>query len=77
MADHECLAMWCRISSSKLEGVTALPVSTYSLVQSDSHDQLLIEGGVLQTDGSKLVCQQKYSQGYCQNISIGHEVCAS
>lgn len=77
MSGYKCLAMWRRISNSNLEGVIALPVSTYCLVQSDSHDQLLIEGGVLQQDGSKLVCQQKYSQGYCQNISIGHEVRAS
>ena len=54
-----------------------LPVNAYCLVQSDSHDQLLVEGGTIQQDGSRLVSQQTYSNGQCAHVSIGREVLAS
>lgn len=66
-----------RVSTSSLEGLVALPLHSYCLVRSNQRDQLLVEAGVVQQDGSKLVCQQTYHNGHCTTISIGHEVVAS
>lgn len=69
--------MMCRISSSNLEGVVCLPLNAYSLVHSASHDDLLVEGGLLNQDGLRLVCQQTYSQNRCQTVSLAVELQAS
>lgn len=62
-----------RICSSSLEGITCLPLNTYSLVQSDQHGGLLIEAGVLQKDNCLLVTQQRFVDGRCTAMTIGSE----
>ena len=63
----------CRISGSDLDGMTCLPLNTYSIVQSDQHGGLLVEAGTFQKDKCLQVAQQKFVNGHCTIMTIGSE----
>lgn len=63
----------CRISGSDLDGITCLPLNTYSTVQSDQHGGLLVEAGVLLNDKCSQVAQQRFVDGHCSVMILGSE----
>ena len=61
------------MSSCSQEGITCLPLNSYSIVQSRNHGELLVEAGVLQKSGTLLVAQQTFDNGQCTVMSLGTE----
>ena len=61
------------MSSRSKEGITCLPLNTYSNVQSDQQRGLVVEAGILQQDGSLLVAQQVFTNGRCSSMTLGTE----
>lgn len=69
----ELEVLLCRISGSDFDGITCLPLNTYSFVQSDQHGRLTVEAGILQNNKCLQVAQQRFVDGHCSVMILGSE----